>query len=374
MPTLVLDRPGHFSQHSERSLPTIGMGEALVRVHRVGVCGTDIHAFAGRQPFFTYPRILGHELAVEIVALGDAAPSRDIETTSISCHQDFNDQQGDDNGFQIGDRCAVEPYLHCGRCRACRCGKSNCCARLQVLGVHVDGGMRDHLVVPRGKLHRSQHLSLDQLALVETLGIGAHAVERSGLAMGETALVIGAGPIGLSAMQLAVARGARVLAMDVSASRLDFCRGHLAIADTIIAGTTSLHEVSSPVPSSSHARLLELTDGEGADVVFDATGNAASMRSAFGMVTHGGRLVFVGLFNGDVNFHDPDFHRREITLFASRNALPANFSRLIADIESGLIDTRPWITHRSYSNAFVGQFPAWLQSDSGLIKGIIEFN
>src|SRR5438046_1886544 len=154
MQTVVLEKPGLFALGSDH-LPAISSpDEALVRVHRVGICGTDIHAYRGDQPFFTYPRIIGHELGVEIVQVGP-----------------------NEAGLRAGDRCAVEPYLNCGSCIACRRGKTNCCARLQVLGVHTDGGMREYFTVPVRKLYRSEVLSLEQLALVETLGIGAHAVE-----------------------------------------------------------------------------------------------------------------------------------------------------------------------------------------------------
>mgnify|MGYP001149496030 CR=1 FL=1 len=132
--------------------PDIPIGHALVRVKHVGICGTDWHAYRGRQPFFTYPRILGHELGVVVEAVNDPESS-----------------------LKSGDRCAVEPYLNCGRCVACRRGKTNCCVSLQTLGVHTDGGMREQIVIPVAKLHRSAALSIEQLALVEMLGIGAHA-------------------------------------------------------------------------------------------------------------------------------------------------------------------------------------------------------
>src|SRR3954471_5625295 len=152
MRRVTLLEPGRFAADSCAPPESPG-GYALVRSHRIGVCGTDLHAFAGRQPFFTYPRVLGHELGVEVVSVPPG-----------------------DHGLKPGDRCAVEPYLWCGRCHACRTGKPNCCENLQVLGVHTDGGMCGRLAVPADKLHRSERLSFEQLALVETLGIGYHAV------------------------------------------------------------------------------------------------------------------------------------------------------------------------------------------------------
>lgn len=337
MKTIVLDKPGAFRFTDTAPPARPGPGEALVRVRRIGICGTDLHAYRGKQPFFSYPRILGHELGVEVVEV--AANNR---------------------GLAPGDRCAVEPYLNCGKCIACRRGKPNCCVELKVLGVHADGGMREAIVVPIEKLHRSQTLSLEQLALVETLGIGAHAVSRAAPAAGEWALVIGAGPIGLSVMQFAVEAGARVIVMDINEARLNFCRRHLRVEETVVAGEGALEHIKA------------LTGGDLPTAVFDATGNPASMAGAFDMVAHGGRLVFVGLFIGDVTFHDPHFHRREMTLLSSRNSTPADFARIIALIEQGRIDTAPWITHRAAFDEMVGQFPAWLDPASGVIKAMVE--
>ena len=337
--TITLLEPGAFSVTETAEPAAPGAGEALVRVRHVGICGTDLHAYRGRQPFFTYPRILGHELGVEIVALGD----------------------GDSSGLKAGDRCAVEPYLNCGQCIACRRGKTNCCASLKVLGVHTDGGMRECLVLPVNKLHRSDTLSLEQLALVETLGIGAHAVDRGGIESGEWALVIGAGPIGLAAMQFARAAGARVIALDVNVDRLRFCRESLRIEQTVTAG------------EEAAASILDITGGDNPTVVFDATGNPASMMSAFQYVASGGKLGYIGLVLSDITFYDPDFHRKEITLFATRNSTGRDFKRIIGLLESGEVDTAPWITHRADAASMIEQFPGWLEPASGVIKAVVSF-
>ncbi len=337
MKTIVLEQPGRLALE-ETAQPEPRAGEALLKVHRIGVCGTDIHAFGGKQPFFSYPRILGHELGVEVIALGEGV-----------------------SGVKVGDRCSVEPYLACGHCIACRQGKSNCCVNMQVLGVHADGGMREHLCVPAGKLHVSGKLSFDQLALVEPLGIGAHAVERAQVRGGEHVLVIGAGPIGLAAMQFAVERGAEVTVLDINARRLAFCRGQIGVQHAIDG---SVEDVA--------AALTQITNGDGPTVVIDATGNEGSMKRAFEYPAHGGRLVFVGLFQGDVTFNDPNFHRRELTLMASRNALAADFQRIIELVEAGRIDTNPWITHRAAFGDAVGEFPAWTDPATGVIKAMIE--
>jgi 2-desacetyl-2-hydroxyethyl bacteriochlorophyllide A dehydrogenase len=336
MRAIVLAEAGRFEAiETERALEP-REGEALVRVLRVGVCGTDIHAFHGRQPFFSYPRILGHELAVEVVRLGLGSAG------SVA---------------REGDVCAVEPYLHCGACRACVVGKTNCCEALQVLGVHTDGGMRPFLLVPVEKLHPASGLSLEQAALVETLAIGCHAVSRSLPSQwppGSRVLVIGAGPIGLSAVQWVQARGVQPWLLDVSGPRRAFCSEKLGVQRAFAP--------------------QELPESETFDIVFDATGNPASMNAAFNRVAHGGTLVFVGLFPGEVMFHDPLFHRREITLLASRNALPQDFHDVIAAISCGKIDTTPWITHSCNFGDFIPSFDSWLQPDSGLIKGIVNLS
>lgn len=339
MKTIVLDEPFklRMTETDEPSSP--GPGEALIQISRLGICGTDYHAFRGRQPFFSYPRILGHELGVEILALGDG-----------------------DTDLQVGDHCCVEPYLNCGSCIACRNGKTNCCASLKVLGVHTDGGMRERIIVPINKLHRSRMLSMDQLALVETLGIGAHAVDRAAVKTGENVLVIGAGPIGLTAMQFAGAAGANVIGMDMNEHRLEFCGKQLGVRQTLKPGEGAVDE------------LKDLTEGDLPTAVFDATGNPESMQSAFKYVAPGGRLVFVGLYLGDITFYDPDFHRKEVTLLATRNSTGSDFKRILGLMETGAIDTTPWITHRSNLGAFTSEFEGWLDPASGVIKAVVAFD
>jgi 2-desacetyl-2-hydroxyethyl bacteriochlorophyllide A dehydrogenase len=336
MNQVTLAEPGRFTFRSDASEPKLQPGDVLVRVHRIGICGTDLHAHAGKQPFFEYPRVLGHELGVEVIALGDA-PS----------------------DLKIGDRCSVEPYLNCGRCIACRRGKPNCCTSLKVLGVHIDGGMGTLLAVPARKLHRSETLSYDQLALVETLGIGAHAVERADPTAEDFVLIIGAGPIGLSVIQFAGISDAKIVVMDISASRLAFCRDQLGVKHTVIAG------------SDAAAELTAIGDGDLPTIVIDATGNPGSMAGAFELTAHGGRIVFVGLFQGEVSFNDPNFHRRELTLCASRNALPATFKDIIKLMETGQIDTTPWITHRCALVDIPEQFKVFAR-DQKLLKCMIE--
>ncbi|MFC1526321.1 zinc-binding alcohol dehydrogenase family protein [Candidatus Latescibacterota bacterium] len=336
MKTIVCQAPDRLIRTDTPEPGDPGPGEALVRVHRCGICGTDLHAYKGRQPFLEYPRILGHELGVEVVAVGEGV-----------------------GGLKEGDRCAVEPYLNCGVCGACRRGRANCCEHLQTLGVHTDGGMRERLILPADKLHCSRSLSLDQLALVETLGIGCHAVARTRPQEGEAAFVIGAGPIGLSVVEFARAAGARVIVQELNENRLRFCRDHCGIHGTIAD--------ADPVP-----RLRELLKGDLPTAVLDATGSPESMMAAFGYVANGGRLTYVGFQPRDLTFANPEFHRREMTLLASRNALAEDFRQVLGLLESGVIDTDPWLTHRATYEDLPEQFPAWTQDSSGVLKAMLE--
>jgi alcohol dehydrogenase len=340
MRAIQLEKPHSFRivEVSEPSAP--GPGEALVRVYRVGICGTDFSGFLGKMPFFSYPRIPGHELGVEVVAIGEGVTN-----------------------VQMGQRCSVEPYLNCQRCYSCRCGHTNCCESNQTLGVHCDGGLRPRFLIPARKLHSSAKLNFEQLALVETLAIGCHAVNRGQPGQNERVLVIGAGPIGLSAVEFSRLSGARTIVMDMNEARLDFIRKRMRVPDTI-ATRNDGEELK---------RLGELTNGQLADVVIDATGSNRSMSQALNYCAFGGRVVFVGITQNEVSFpHAPVMHRRELTVLASRNALPNDFARIIKLIEDGQLDTRPWITHHADFNEMIQAFSTWIQPETGVIKAMVN--
>lgn len=340
MKALQIEKPGIFRVIEIPEPAAPGPGEALVRVHRIGICGTDYSGFLGTMPFYSYPRIPGHELGVEVIAVGSGVRS-----------------------VRAGDRCSVEPYMNCGSCFACRRGHSNCCESLQVLGVHTDGGMRPGFVLPARKLHPAPGLSFEQAALVETLAIGCHAVNRSACRPGEDVLVIGAGPIGLSVIEFTKLSGARTIVMDTNARRLEFVRHVMGVPDTIHAQGFD----------DDLTLLTGLTGGRLAQCVFDATGSNRSMSACPGFAGFAGRVVFVGITQSEVIFPPaPVFHRRELTLLSSRNALPSDFTRIIQLIENGAIDTRPWITHRARFDELIDVFPDWLNPETGVIKAVVE--
>ena len=340
MKAIQLEKPQQFRRIEIPAPAAPGTGEALVRIHRVGICGTDISGFLGKMPFFSYPRIPGHELGVEVIAAGSG-----------------------NSAVQPGDRCAVEPYINCGQCYSCRRGHTNCCEHNQTLGVMCDGGLCEQMILPANKLHASTKLSLEQLALVETLAIGCHAVNRGQPQPGEHILVLGAGPIGLSTIVFAKLSGARTIVMDMNEERLAFVRRHMGVSETVqVLGDGKEIE-----------RLAELTRGQLADVVVDATGSNKSMSHALNYCAFAGRLVYVGITQAEISFpHAPALHRRELTIMASRNALPGDFKRIIQLIENGQIDTKPWITHRGAFEEMIEQFPAWVKPETGVIKAMVE--
>jgi len=340
MKALLLEKPEEFRFIDVPEPGPPGAGDAVVRVCAVGICGTDYSGYLGKMPFFSYPRIPGHELGVEVVAVGPAVTN-----------------------VKPGDRCCVEPYINCQDCHSCRRSLTNCCERHQTLGVHCDGGLRPLFTVPARKLHPSPRLTHEQNALVETLAIGCHAIDRAAPQPGETVLVIGAGPIGLSVVEFAKVSGTRVIVMDMAQPRLEFVRAAMGVADTVLATGT-------PADADAVARL---TAGQLCEVVVDATGSAASMAAALSLCSFGGRLVYVGITQQDLVFpHAPIMHRRELTLLASRNALSRDFARIIGLIEDGTIDTRPWITHRVAFADVPATFPGLLTPASGVIKAVVE--
>lgn len=318
-----------------------GPRQALVKTHRMGICGTDTSGYLGKMPFFSYPRIPGHELGVEVLAVSD-----------------------DVQHIQVGDRCSVEPYMNCGHCYACRHGHGNCCQSLEVIGVMVDGGLCDQFLIRADKLHPSQHLSYEQLALVETLAIGCHACDRGGSTEGDQVLIIGAGPIGLATLEFTRLTGAKITVMDMVPSRLEFCRQVYGVPHTIhFTGDGSELE-----------KMQQITGGDKYVVVADATGNQHSMSSALQYVSHSGSLVFVGITTGEVTFKHPLLHKPEMSLKGSRNAMPADFTRIIGLIEDGTIDTQPWITHRTTFDTMIAEFESFTRPESGVIKAIIALS
>ena len=336
MKVIVCDNPGTFT-YQEKSKPASKKEEAIIKIKRIGICGTDLHAFEGTQPFFSYPRILGHELSGNIESISGVS------------------------GFQEGEPVTFIPYFHCGKCLACRNGLTNCCSAIRVCGVHIDGGMAEYLSVPTWSLVPGNGLTFDELALVEPMAIGCHGVRRAEIKNGENVLVVGAGPIGLGIIEFARIAGGNVTVMDLNEKRLRFCREKLNVTDTI-----------NPMESQSVEKMLDLTNGEMFSVVIDATGSQRAINESFKYLSHGSRFVLVGLQKGDITFSHPEFHKREATLMSSRNATRADFEFVVKCLKEKLIDTNLFITHRVRFDEVADQFESWLKPETGVIKAMVE--
>jgi len=330
MRTVTLEGPGRFTLTDTAQPGAPGAGEVLARVLTVGICGTDLHAYEGTQPFFTYPRVLGHELAVEVI-------------------------ESNASEFKAGDRCAVNPYMTCGVCAACARGRSNCCAWMRVIGVHSDGGMRDRIVLPAKQLYKCEKLPPVQIPLVETLGVGIHATGRAEARAGDRAMVLGAGPIGLSVIAFLRLAGADIGVVEKIPGRLEFASRHYGLKRSY--------------PSQEEARKEEASM-----LVFDCTGDKGSMEGSIQLLEQGGKLIFVGLINDSISLFDPELHRREATILASRNSTPPEHHRVLELMESGTIDVSAWPTDFVGPEAMGERFPRWLKREAGVVKAVIDWS
>jgi hypothetical protein len=336
MKAVVCSAPGELALADRDRPGALKPGEIRLGISHIGICGTDYHIYEGKHPFLEYPRVMGHEISAHV-----------LETVSGSA-------------FCEGDLVIVNPYLACGKCIACRRGKPNCCMAIKVLGVHTDGAFCEEIVVPETNVYPANGLRPEQAATVEFLAIGAHAVRRAGSTAGAKALVIGAGPIGLGTALFARIAGYDVTLMDMSGERLETAATRFGLKSSILASRDALKTG------------MDITGAEGFEAVFDATGNARSMNGALPFVSHGGVLVFVSVVKDDVAFGDPEFHKREMMIIGSRNALKADFEHVAASIASGAIDTNFLITHRTNLSQVIADLPRWAHEKTGLIKAVIQ--
>ena len=335
MKALICTEPG-LLEYVEQPAPVFTDGNTILRIRRIGLCGTDLHAFEGTQPYFSYPRILGHELAAEIF-------------------------QTDNADFTVGEIVTFIPYFYCGTCIACRNNKPNCCTDIKVCGVHINGGMAEYLSVPSYSLVKSQGLSFDELALIEPLAIGAHAVRKAAVIDNEFILVVGAGPIGLGIIEFAKLAGGKVIVLDVNDARLQFCKEQLQVEYTINA-----------LAGDVMRQLLDITNGDMPTVVIDATGNLKAINTAFLYMAHGARYVLVGLQKEAIHFSHPEFHKREASLMSSRNASRDDFEYVINCIKNRIIKPLNFITHQVSFNNLATEFPSYIKPETAFIKAMVD--
>ena len=337
MKAVVLKEPGRLVKEDVAAPGDPGEGEVLLKAKCLGICGTDLHAYKGRQPFFTYPRILGHEIAAEIVSLGKAV-----------------------EGLHKGDLCTLLPYRNTVVDQAVKNGKLNCGSGLAYMGVHEDGAMQEYFLRRAEDIFVTNGLSPEQTALIEPLAIGSHAIERSDIGPDDIVLVVGAGPIGISVITMGILKGANFIVTDTNENRLAFVKKHYPSVGTLKADEHLLN----------NDRLYK---GNLPTVVIDATGNRDSMLKCFDYVAHGGTIVYIGLFVGTVEFFDPLFHAKEITLKSSRAALPVDFKKIIRLMRSGHVKVDHLVTNRLRYETLTEAFPELYNPDMQVIKAVVEF-
>lgn len=335
MKYIVCEKPGEFVL-KEKEAPTRKENEALLQVHKVGICGTDLHAYGGNQAFFTYPRILGHELATQVLEIGE-----------------------NDKGIKAGDNVVIMPYLSCRKCIACRNDKTNCCTNIKVLGIHTDGGMQEQITVPTNILLPANNLTNDQMAIVEPLAIGAHAVRRAAIKKDEVIAVVGCGPIGIGIMKLAQIAGAKVIALDMNEQRLRYAKDKIGVDYIVNVGDDPVTKIS------------ELTNGELCTAVFDASGHKGALENGPNYMAHGGRFILVGLSKEELTYNHPAIHAKEMTLMCSRNATTEDFEHVISVLNQ--FPTESFITHNVPYTEMIHHFDSWLKPETGVIKATVNF-
>ena len=334
MKALVCNKPFEFS-YKQLSTPTIKEDQVLLKVAAVGICGTDIHAFGGNEPFFSYPRILGHEASGIIADIGSKVSQ-----------------------WKVGQRVALIPYVSCGECDACRSGRTNCCEKISVIGVHEDGAFSEYLAAPaRNILAIDDQVDDITAALIEPFAISAHAVRRAEIKAGDDVLIVGAGPIGLGAAAIAAADGANVAIADTSAERREHIKTQLKL----------------PAFNPIDEKVENFFNGKLPLIVIDATGNQKAMNNDVNLIRHGGRIVFVGLFKGDFSIHDPDFHKKETTLLGSRNATPEDFEKVQSLMAQGKLSASMMLTHTFKFDQLAEVFEEQVVNNKALIKSVVTY-
>ena len=315
-------------------------GEVLLEMRYVGFCGSDLSTYLGKNPLVSYPRIPGHEISGSIVELGQGVPG----------------------GLREEDAVTVVPYTSCGTCPSCRRGRTNACRENQTLGVQREGAMQQYITVPWQKILPAPGLSALELALVEPLTVGTHAVRRGRVGEGDLVMVLGCGMIGAGAIAAATRSGARVLAVDIDA-------GKLALAVRLGAE----HTINSR-ESDLHSELEKISGGNGADVVIEAAGNPITYRAAVEEVAFSGRVVCVGYAGQEVSFPTRLFVQKEMDILGSRNATAEDFSEVIDYLEQGDFPLDAVISRKVTLDEAAGAMKEWAADPGKFMKILLDLN
>lgn len=337
MKALVIERPGE-ARVVEIAAPELDPRHATMRVRRIGLCGTDLSTYLGKNPLVTYPRIPGHEVAATL----ERVPANEL-------------------GLAGGMNVTMSPYTSCGVCSSCRQGRVNACKRNQTLGVQRDGALMEHFAMPLEKLYAAA-LGIEELCLVEPLTVGCHAVSRGRVTGDDVVAIYGCGGVGLGAVAAAAFRGAKVIAIDIDDRKLELARK--------AGAREGIHSVRENV----HARLEELTNGHGPDVVIEAIGRPETFRAAVEEVAFSGRVVYIGYAKEHVSYETRLFVQKELDILGSRNALPQDFDEVIRMLEDGRFPSAEAITATVPLDEAPGILRAWSEEPGAFSKIMIAMD
>ena len=324
-------------QVGEIAVPRPGPDEVLLRTRIVGMCGSDLNTFRGKNPMVSYPRIPGHEIAATIEETGPDVPRQ----------------------FSAGMDVTVSPYTNCGTCASCLRGRPNACRSNQTLGVQRDGGMTRFFVVPWRKLYAAEGLSLRELSVVEPLSVGFHASARGRVTSTDTVLVLGCGTVGLGAISAAAFAGARVIASDLDDGKLALAT-EAGAAHVIHSGRESLTE-----------SLRAITGDLGPDVVIEAIGLPETFRLAIDVVAFTGRVVYVGYAKEPVSYETKLFVQKELDILGSRNALN-EFPTVIAMLQQGRFPVEKIISLTTTLDGAGKALQEWSERPQAFTKILVE--
>ena len=333
MKALVLQQPGEVAIGTVNN-PAPAGEEVLLQVRSVGLCGSDLNSYRGKNPMISYPRILGHEVAATVVESGHPQ-------------------------FAAGTNVTLSPYTQCGKCPSCLRGRPNACQFNETMGVQRDGALAEFISVPAGKLYTA-NLSLKELCLVEPLTVGFHAVARGRVTSEDTVAIIGCGGVGLGAVAASGFRRTRTIGIDVDDTKLAIARQSGA-TDTI---NTSREDM--------HTRLQELTNGRGPDVIIEAIGLPQTFRAAVEEVAFTGRVVYIGYAKEPVAYETRLFVQKELDILGSRNALPEDFREVIRMLEEGRFPVDQAVSHQIALNEAPEILKAWSENPAAFSKIMIQ--
>jgi 2-desacetyl-2-hydroxyethyl bacteriochlorophyllide A dehydrogenase len=336
MRAVVLDGPGKAEVRDVPEPAPPGPGEVLLQVRRIGLCGSDLNSYRGRNPLVSYPRIPGHEVSATVASAG-----------------------ADVHDWPVGMAVTLSPYSNCGKCASCLRGRVNACEFNQTLGVQRDGALTEFIVVPASRLFRAE-LTLKELCMVEPLTVGFHAVARGSVAAGESVAVFGCGGVGLGAVAGAAFRGATVIGIDLDDVKLETARK---------AGASHLVNTKQ---SQLHARIAELTGGRGPDVIIEAIGLPQTFRAAVDEVAFTGRVVYIGYAKEQVAYETRLFVQKELDILGSRNAEPEDFREVARMLEARRFPIDEAVTHTVPMDETPAILEAWSREPAHFTKIMVE--